>query len=254
MKKIAVILFLIYSILNAFSQNSEAPVDFSRFGTPVTSAMYVNRSITSELIRELERANQSKTPEELNEEILKNIEGTPYLKNEFEKGEIWAVDGTHLTGALLRYNIFNNKMEVLEKEILYELSNDLIKRIKTGERIFDYLSYTIADKENTGYLELIQDGKWILYCRYAKKFTDLQPQKAMQDKPNPASFRDLPEIFLIKKTENQTATGFRNKKELLNIFSPHKVEVQDYIKNQKIMLDNPDDLKKLVSYCTSLYD
>ena len=252
MKKLISILFLSFMVLNSYAQNSEAPIDFSRFGTPVTSPLYVNRSITNELIRELERANQSKTPEELNEAILNNLEGTPYMNNDFEKGEILAVDGTLLRGALLRYNIFNNKMEVKEKEILYELSNELIQRIKIDDRIFDYLLFQISEKEYTGYLELIQDGKWNLYCRYSKKFREAQPQKAQQDKPNPASFRDLPDVYLLKKDENSFAIGFRNKKEFLNIFPLHKEEVQDYMKNQKIKLNNPEDLKKLVSYCNSL--
>lgn len=252
MKKLVSVALLCIVVVDLFSQNGELAVDLSRFGTPITGASYLSRSITNDLIHEIERINRSKTPEELNEYFLNNIEGTPYLNNEFEKGEVITVDGDILKGVLLRYNIFNNKMEVKEKEILYELSDELIERIKIEDKIFDYLPFQLNKKEYVGYLELIQDGEWKLYCRYTKKFKEAQPQKAMQDKPGHAQFRNLPLVYILKNDEVETAEGFRNKKELLNIFTDHKNEIQYYIKSHKLKHNNPEDLKDLLTYLDSL--
>ena len=238
-------LFLIVTFLIA--QNRELPVDFSRYGTPVTGSSYLSTSVTNEIIREFERIQRSRSPEELNEYLLKHIEGTPYMNNQFEKGEILSVDGDLIKGVLLRFNIFGNKMEVKDNEILYEISNEMISRIKIGERNFDYLTFTLDNKKQAGYLEMVQDGDWKLYCRYAKRFREAQPQKAMQDKPANAGFSDLPEVYIIKNNKNE-AIGFRNKKELLNILSNHKAEIEKYIKSQKLKPDKADDLKKLLDY------
>lgn len=73
MKKLKLIILLSFIVGNLFSQNGELAVDLSRYGTPITGASYIDRSVVNDLIRELERANRSGTAEA----ILNNIEGNP---------------------------------------------------------------------------------------------------------------------------------------------------------------------------------
>lgn len=174
------------------------------------------------------------------------------MNNQFEEGEVLIVDGSVINDVLLRYNVYNSRMEAKFNETLFELSDELITRIMLDDRTFDYLPYRIAEKEYTGYLELIQDGEWKLYCRHSKKFKDAQPQKAMQDKPNPAKFIDLPLVYCVKKSEDSAAIGFRNKKELLNIFTEYSAEIQSYMKNNKLKHNNSEHLKKLFAYYNTL--
>lgn len=251
MKKLVSVILLSFITVQSFSQNAQLAVDFSRYGTPITGPAYINRTAVHDLIHKLDRINRSKTPEEINKEILKNIEGTPFLNPEFISGEVYTSDGNKIENVLLRYNIFNNKMEAKFNESLFQLSENLIRRIAFEERTFDYLSYTIADKENAGYLELIHDGEWKIYCRFAKKFKEAQAQKAMQDKPNPAAFRDLPDIYLVKTGDNKVQ-GFKSKKELLSVFSLHKNEVQAFMKKNKLKHNNSADLKMLMTYYETL--
>ena len=252
MKKLVFIVLISFAALHLFSQNAELAVDFSRYGTPITGPGYIDRSVVNELIHELERVNRSKNLEELNEAILKNVEGTPFMDNQFLKGEVLTVDGKDINDVLLRYNVYNNKMEAKFNESFFELSEKLITRVKIDNRTFDYLPYQIAKKEYSGYLELIHDGELKLYCRHSKKFKGAQPQKAMQDRPDPAEFRDLPLVYLLMKNDDSKATGFRSKKELLNNFTGHKNEIQAYIKNNKLKHNNSEDLKKLLNYNDTL--
>lgn len=252
MKKIVCTVLLSFSLLILFAQNGELAVDFSKYGTAITGPSYINRTIVKDLIHEIERVNRSKTPEELNEAILNSIEGTPFMNNDFTEGELYTVDGKRLENIMLRYNVFNDIMEVSFNESLFELSGELVKRVKLEDKTFDYLSYTIADKQRSGYLELLQEGEWRLYCYHAKKFKEAQAQKAMEDKPSPPEFRNLPLVYLVMNDERNTAIGFRNKKELANSFTDNNGEIRAYIKKHKLKHNNPSDLKELLKFVNTL--
>lgn len=252
MKKIITVVLFCLIGLYLYAQNAELAIDFSRYGTPITNPSYIDRSVVHDLIHELERVNRSKTPEELNEAFLNSIEGTPFQNNEFLNGKVLTIDDKNIDGVLLRYNIYNNKMEAKVNATLFELSENLVKRIIIEDRTFDYLPYQFAQKEDSGYLELIRDGESKLYCRHSKKFIDAQPQKAMQDKPSPAAFRDLPVVYLLQKNESSEVIGFRNKKELLSLFPTYKNEMQTFIKKNKLKHNRQDDLKKLLNYYDTL--
>lgn len=252
MKKLLVVAFFSFTALNLFSQMNDKIVDFAKFGTSISGAGYIDRSVMHDLIHDLEKANRYKTPEELNEAILSQMEGTPFLNNEFQIGEIVTVNGESVKDLPLRFNVFDHKMEARFNKSLFELSDNLIKRTIIGERTFDFLPYRVAGKESTGYLELIQDGTWKLYCLYSKKFKVAQEQKALQDRPSPAQFRDLPAIYLLKNDENDVAVGFKNKKEFLKIVGKHNRDIQDFMNGNKLKPNNPEDLKSVIMYLNSL--
>lgn len=252
MKKIFVIAVLALFASAAFAQNPELAIDFTRYGSPVTGPGYIDRSVVYDLIHEIEKVNRSKSPEELNELFLNSIEGTPYLNSDFEKGEIETIDGQMIGGAMIRYNVYNDKMEVLQNEVLFEVSDELTKQVRFGGWTFDYLPYRISKKQGKGYLELVADGDLNLYCRYSKKFKDAQPQKAMQDRPNPPQFRDLPEVYLLMGKGLAEATGFKSKKELIGVFPGHHDAVRAYLKKNKLKHNDRDDLKRLLEFYDSL--
>jgi len=252
MKKLTLLVLSGIFIAQVFSQNSELAVDFSRYGTAITGPGYINRSIANNLIHEIERVNRSRSAEDLTEAILNNVVGTPFMNNTFEKGKIYTADGTTIDGAMMRYNVYNDKMEVEVKDLLYELSQEMVSGVKIGDRTFNSVQFRLAKKEARGYLEMIRDGEWKLYCRHEKKFKEAQPQKAMEDRPSPAEFKDLPGSYLIMRPGDKKALHVKNKKDLLNIFPVHKNEIQSYIKKNKLKHNEEEDLCALLTYYESL--
>ncbi len=252
MKKLVFILLISCFTIQLRAQGKDVAVDFTRYGNPITNPSYIDRSIVNDIIHDIEKVQRTKSPEEFMNYILSTMEGTPFLENEFLKGTITTVDGKVIRNVDLRYNVFNNKMEVKQKDQLFELTNDLVKRIQMNDRTFDYLKYELDKNESDGYLELISDGNWKLYYRHAKKFKEAQSQKAMEEHSRPAEFRDLPPVYLLLKDDSGKAIGFRNKKELANIFPNHKNEVHSFMKKNRLKTNNAEDLQKLLSYYFSL--
>jgi len=252
MKKLVFVFFICFCTIQTKAQNQAQAVDFSRFGDPITNTSYINRDIVNKIIHDIEKVQRSKSQEELMDYILSTIEGTPYLNNDFLDGNITASDGTLIKGAKLRFNVFNDRMEVKQNNMLFELSNDVVRRVQIGGRTFDYLKYELDQKESVGYLEMISEGKWKLYCRYSKKYKEVQPQKAMEEHDSPAEFRDLPPLFFLLKEGAESAQGFRSKKELLQLFPENRNEMQAYMKKNKMKHNEPEDLQKLLGYYFSL--
>lgn len=251
MKRTALIIAFCLIVVNLFSQGNPSPVDLSKFGSPISGSGYINRSVVYNLIHELDKINRL-SPEEMDKAFFNSIIGTPYLENEFKKGEVFTSGGNNFKDVLLRYNVYNNLIEVNLKDVRYEISNDKINSVKIDNKNFDYLSYKIGNETEKGYLELISDGEIKLYCRHSKKFKDAEPQKAMEDHPSPPEFKDLPDVYFIKNKEDKVATGFRNKKDLISTFPDYQDEIKNHIKEKNLKYNDPEDLKELLNYYNSL--
>lgn len=248
MKNVIVLVVFCLIAMNLYSQQDGRPVDFSAFGTPISgsSASYINRSIVDKMIHDLERVNQTGN---VSEYLAANFDGTPFMNNEFVKGDVVTVKGEVLKDVLLRYNVYSDVMEGKLKDVCYEIdSKGMVKRVTLEGKTYDYLKYKIDNDEKFGYLELLEDGEWKLYRHHIKKFKEAQPPRAMQESGSKAKFSDLPAIYFLMKEGDETAVGFRNNKDLVNIFTDNKNEVQDFIKSNKLKSNNQEDLKKLLSY------
>lgn len=249
MKNLISVFFFCFLTVNLYSQQDGRPVDFSSFGNPITNASYINRSIVDRMIHDLERVNQSGNASEY---LAANFDGTPFMNNEFINGEVITLKGEVLKDVPLRYNVFSGVMEGKLKDVCYEIdSKGIVKSVNLDGKTYDFLKYKLNDEEQDGYLELIQDGDWKLYCRHLKKFKEAQAPRAMQESGAKAKFSDLPLTYFLMSEGDSIAIGFNNTKELAAILTSHKADIKDYIKSNKIKSNDPEDLKKVISFCST---
>lgn len=254
MKKLAFVVLFVFVCTNTFAQQHQSYY-VEEMGTAISSVSYYSLERVNQFLREIESSyRMGKTPEELNAAILKDIEGSPYMNDEFVKGDLLTTKSEMMNGILLRYNVYDNEMEVKVKEIAYEVpAKDLVMRVILEDKTFDYLPFQVADEEKQiGYLELIKEGEWNLYCRHSKKYKEAQPPKAMQENGAPAKFIDKPVVYFLKKNQDDVAFGFKNKKQLVNLFPEHEKKVQEFISKNKLKYNDPEDLKKLLNFCNIL--
>ena len=73
----------------------------------------------------------------------------------------------------------------------------------------------------------------------------------MEERSSPAEFRDIPKVYLIKE-EDGVVKGFRNRKELREVFENNNKTVNTFIKEKKIKYNKPEDLKSLLVYYEGL--
>lgn len=177
----------------------------------------------------------------------RGIEGSPYLNEEFTAGEVTLDDSIHFAKVPLRYNIYTDQMESLNKGVVVEL--ELANRAYTfqfGGSIFTGLHYVAGDRENYGILELIVDGSARLY---KKLQIILKPatKASGYSKAEPDRFVRLNDEYLIAIGEEQPEL-FRNASGLIEKLEGHKTGIQQYAKSQKLKMRSEKGLIQLVQY------
>ncbi|WP_346860586.1 hypothetical protein [uncultured Draconibacterium sp.] len=181
--------------------------------------------------------------------IAPNIDGTPYLNDEFIVGEVIVEDSIRFELIPLRYNIYNDKMEFKNKNSqVLEISNSTSRyQFHFEDFLFCNQMYSEDGLSKQGILELLVDGQVKLFKKYN---IELQPAaKAI-------GFQEAtPDRFVQKEEQYLLAVGkeipyvFGNPKKLLPVLEKIKPEVNSYVKTQKLKLRSEKDLIVLIQCC-----
>jgi hypothetical protein len=182
---------------------------------------------------------------------LSDIQGSPYLDEEFLSGKITTREGTVYTDLPLRYNGFTDDLEFQKGEDSYNIDPKVIvKRAEFGSSVLGCLEYYDGSKIKNGFFEILTEGKAILLVRYTVKFIEKEAVKAFAE-PRPARF-DEPVKDYYMSVEGAPAKLITNKKGLLELFGSKKDEMESYISKNKLSVKKDDDLIKIVVNFNSL--
>ncbi len=182
---------------------------------------------------------------------MSDIQGTPYLDNEFNQGKIITAEGAVYTDIPLRYNAFTDDLEFQKGTDTYNIDpKTLVKRAEFGGVIFCCLPYDADGKIKNGLFEILTEGKATLLVKYTVKFLEQEQVKAYAD-PKPARFEEAQKEFYIT-FEGAPAKVISNKKNFLEMCGAQKSEMESYISKNKLSVKGDDNLTKLVVHYNSL--
>lgn len=181
-----------------------------------------------------------------------DIDGSPYLNDEFITGEIFTTSKTQFSNIPLRYNIYNDEIEFKSPEGNISALGvpEIIDKLVFGDYTMIYAPYTYAKKMNRGFFIVIISGKASLYVRPNIDYIKPVPPAAYKD-AKPAKFVKKVDTYYIR-IGTDAAQLIENKKDLEKVFPDHKKEIAAFIKNNKINHRKEDKLKELVDYYNSL--
>ncbi len=181
-----------------------------------------------------------------------DIEGSPYLNEEFVPGTIYTTSKQKYVDVPLRYNIYNDQMEFKtpENKVMAMAVPEIIEAIEIGNLKMVYISYSNSKKVLHGFFKVLAEGEASLYSKSNVVFKDAEKSKGY-DEPEPARFVKQADVYYIRLGAGP-AKKVRNKKDLNEIFTAHKSEITSFIKKNKVKPNKPEKLKKLVLYYNSL--
>ena len=179
------------------------------------------------------------------------IDGTPYLNDEFKKGTITTSSGTIIDNLLLRYNCYNDQIEYLKADSILEITpKSLVTRAEFDNRTFSYVKYRSGGKYEEGFCEVLVKGKASLFCRYHIGF--LPPSTGLPyGDSNKARFK-LPVRYFYVSNEDNDVDLVKSKQDLIHILNDRKTELGTYISLNKLSLSKGDDLTRIIVYYNSL--
>jgi len=186
---------------------------------------------------------------------LSTVKGSPYDNDKFQLGKILNKLTRESQTFYIRYNIFNDVVELKETPNSPKISglvNSLNIYAKVNNKEYHYELYETDNSKNSeGYFILLNKGKNIsLYLQKSKEFKDKVIAKDSYHKEKPATFKDS-EKFYFKKGKSLVQVSSK-KKVFLKKFPESSNEVSKYMKSEKIDLKSEKDLIKLFKYLDPL--
>jgi hypothetical protein len=182
---------------------------------------------------------------------LDDIQGSPYLDNEYKVGTILTDDGVLYKDIPLRYNCFDDVLEFKKDKEAYDLlPKTKIKRAEFGGQVFAFKDIESDGGKDKSFLQILAEGKATLLARFGVKFYEAEELRGFAD-PKPARFGDLSEIYYVS-VNNAPAQKILSNKKLVEVLRDKRKEIENYMSKQKISIKKVDDLKKIIAYYNSL--
>jgi hypothetical protein len=181
-----------------------------------------------------------------------DIQGSPYLNDEFITGTVYTTSKEKYDGVPLRYNIYNDQLEfrVENAPIQAMAVPEMIEKVEMGNYHMEYIPYFDGKKVRQGFFIVEEKGEATLYSRPRVNFEHAKKPAAYQD-AQPARFVSRPGECYIKVGEEPAKLMAKNK-DLEEIFPNHKKELSSFIKSNKVRTNRPETMKELVSFYNSL--
>lgn len=185
--------------------------------------------------------------------IYDNTEGSRYLNDEFVPVEIVNIKGTKL----VRFNTVENTIEVRKENgdimLLSLVERYSIKLLDGSKRQYVTRSYVNEkQKEVTTFFEILYGvEKFKLYVKERVLFRKGKPEKSSYEKAVPAKFVKGKDIFYVATpdVEQDGLQKIPTKKKLFyKFFGNQEKSVKQFVKNEKLSIDNEDDLVKILDF------
>jgi len=176
----------------------------------------------------------------------KDIEGSPYLNNEFTSGIFYLKDTVGVKFPI-RYNLFTDQMEYQSEAVNYVVGSpqSLSKIILAGSE-YIYIPYI----GKGGYVELFESGKCKLVLKKKVEYIPSVGAKPIVGL-TPAKFEREPDVFYLVTNQNQ-AVKISNLKSVITTLQDQKTKIENFIHQEKIKNIKKENLIKIVKYYNSL--
>lgn len=182
-----------------------------------------------------------------------DIEGSPYLNDEFIEGTVFTTSKTQYVGVPLRYNIYSDQIEFKAGEgpVQALAAPETVEKVQFGEYKMVYIPFAVSKKIRRGFFREIESGdKAVLLARSQVIFEDAKEPAAYQE-AKPPKFLRKPDDYFIR-IGKEPAVLISRKKDLEVAFPNHKNEVNSFIKKNKVKPNKPERMAELVQYYNSL--
>lgn len=184
-----------------------------------------------------------------------DIQGHPFLFENWTKGIVKFVNGTSVSDLDLKYDLVKDELyfkdpkteQVMifsEKISEFKLNNP----VKSTDFFYFKNGFTPLDANTAkSFYQLLMDGTAQLIKRYTKEIFEERPYNSAT---TIRSFKDAELYYVVKN--NQLIKIKKDKKQVLAAFADRSAELEAFIKSNGLNLKNESDLIKLIAHYNSL--
>jgi hypothetical protein len=182
---------------------------------------------------------------------LADIQGSPYLSEKFEIGQIRTPEDSVFANLGLRYNAYSDELEFQKGADIYNVAfKTIVKKAEFGGSTFTCKSFEVDGTTREGFFKILAEGKATLLVRYKIRFLDRKEVGAFTDY-QPARFEEPSAQYFIAFNGHE-AKLFYTRKGVLVLLNDQKAAITNYLSKNKFSLTDEQGLVKLISYYNTL--
>ncbi|UJH67156.1 hypothetical protein [Allomuricauda sp. SCSIO 65647] len=187
---------------------------------------------------------------------LSDIEGSPYFDEEFKKGKIRYENEEIGKSVLLRYNAYNDEVEISLPEV--DQRQAVLKRYGIscvmGNQVIIFSDFIDSKSETKkGNIFLLYEGSnYSLFERKTKVFKIGEKAKTSFHTASKNKFVEKTGYLIAKKDGLPTQLDSSNKKIIQLFDDGHREALKSYVKQNKLKLNEKEDLLQTLKFANSL--
>jgi hypothetical protein len=173
-----------------------------------------------------------------------------FLNEDWVPGYIVLNDGVSLDQIMLRYDIYHQQMQFVNKDDTLAISNpDEIEYILMDGRKFIFTVFNNDGAVQKGYFEVLTEGECKLLLRRFVKYHYLTSSDNDKHKDE---YSGVSQYFVQKKEDRVARQIVPGRKSILCVFNDEEKKVREFIKVNNLKIKSADDLVQIVNFYNSL--
>ncbi|HNP17199.1 MAG TPA: hypothetical protein PKL31_02090 [Fulvivirga sp.] len=174
------------------------------------------------------------------------VEGTPFLYDDWSQGSITTTNGAIFTDIKLKYNLYNEQLIFLNEKSNEPFLVDLDKLQEFNIYGLDTLHFVkntvLSSIFNTHFFQLLYSGPVSLFKVQSKEILQFDANSSSPTS-NPPRLITRSSLFLVN--DDTYCELKKGRKKVISCFDDHKVEMENFAKKNKLNFNDERDLVKL---------
>jgi len=179
----------------------------------------------------------------VNNSLPPNVEGSPYLPEEFIKGTVF-IENEKPYAAMMRYNAYQDEIQVKSPDGISSLFKREYVWAEIGGQSFRIESYNGRSGTSKGYFVELNRGEVRLLKRIEREFKEGQPAVSSYSEDTPPRFDEKVTYYLIREGSPAEEVRLR-KKDVLEFLSSK--EMESFVKENKLKLKSENEVIQVLT-------
>jgi hypothetical protein len=182
-----------------------------------------------------------------------DIEGTPFLYEDFEAGSLVTRDSIKHEKLKLRYNIYEDEVEFMsaDNKIMIVSSPKELLFVNIGDRVFKYFTYFDGKRPRQGYFEVLAEGDCQVLLKREVVLHKGEDAKGYTA-PRPPRFARQNDMYYIRFDKQFPTEVSLRRRSILQAFGKNQADIAGFVGDNNLSYGNPADLVKMADFYNRL--
>ena len=180
------------------------------------------------------------------------VEGTPYFRDEWMKGNVILNGGVQYPGIYFKLDLFDNEVHYRDQKGNDMIATSRIQKVllfdSVSQQVFNFINgeFIQSNHRVRGWYEVLSQGKVWLFKKYNKQLQESKPYGSATIEQSIFTSNSYYVLY------NGTCTEIKKMKDLPGILDDKKDKIAQYIKTNNLSGKTDADFENVINYYNGL--